>query len=119
VKENELLRLVLSEFRLQGWTCAHFGNSVKYVRKGDSYMTIPDKNATGFPDIVATRLGQLLFIELKSEKGRIRDEQALWLADLRLVEQQMQEANRVPDIVQVYVWRPVDWEDGTIQGVAK
>lgn len=115
MKESELLRLVLAEFRSQGWTCAHFGNSVKYIRRGDSYMTIPDKNATGFPDIVATRMGQLVFIELKSEKGRIRDEQALWLADLREVEKRT--AARITH-VSVYVWRPVDWLDGTIVAVA-
>lgn len=114
VKEAELQKLVLRQARIDGWSAAHFGSSVKWIRRGDAYKVIPDKDAVGFPDLVLVRYGQLIFAELKSERGRIRDEQALWLADLREVEKKT--AGRWC-CVQVFVWRPEDWFDGSIQEV--
>jgi hypothetical protein len=106
--EKDLLREVMRFARANGWNVSHFGNSVKFVRKGDSYLTLPDKDAVGFPDLVMVREGVLVFAELKSEKGRIRDEQALWIADLHEV------AKRNPG-VSMYLWRPEHWESGAIQ----
>jgi len=67
----------------------------------DSRRTRP-----GFPDLVLlhTGTGRLIFAELKSEKGRIRPEQDVWLHHLG----QRHEA---------YVWRPTHWTNGTIRRV--
>ena len=37
------------------------------------------KSAAGFPDLVLVRRNQVLFIELKSERGRVSPEQRAWL----------------------------------------
>lgn len=66
----------------------------------------------GFPDLVFCKPGEvneegetispgrLILSELKSEKGRLRPEQKLWLKALKTV----------PG-TEVYVWRPSDFED--------
>jgi len=36
----------------------------------------------GFPDIVAVKGSRLIFLELKSEKGKVKVEQIKWLDDL-------------------------------------
>ncbi len=66
------------------------------------------------------RDGRLLFVELKSERGRVSAGQMAWLHQLRLVEAACVENDcRVLVVedwpVQVHVWRPADWRDGTIE----
>jgi len=52
----------------------------------------------GWPDLVLCRPPRFAVAELKAEGGRIRPEQALWLAALRAC----------PG-VEVYIWRPSDY----------
>jgi hypothetical protein len=54
----------------------------------------------GFPDLTLLRAGELIFAELKAEKGRVSPEQHEWLEGLRAV----------PG-VEAYVWRPGDWDE--------
>jgi hypothetical protein len=54
----------------------------------------------GFPDEVLVRPPRLVFAELKSERGRLSDEQEAWLEELRTV----------PG-VEVFVWRPADMDE--------
>lgn len=54
---------------------------------------------SGFPDEVLVRGDRLIFAELKSEKGKLTDRQEVWLEALR----------QVPGI-EVFVWRPSDFE---------
>lgn len=68
IGEAALQRLVIDVLRLCGWWCHHETDS----RKSDP----------GLPDIIATRPPQLLIIELKTERGRLRPEQEWWRADL-------------------------------------
>jgi hypothetical protein len=64
----------------------------------------PLQGHKGAPDlrIVGTRL---IHAELKSDKGKLGDEQSVWLNALRAAG------------AEVYVWRPSDWWDGTIDRV--
>ena len=66
----------------------------------------PRRNRRGFPDLVLvhTTTGRLIFIELKSDKGKVRPEQDVWLQHLG----KRHEA---------YVWNPAHWENGTIRRV--
>ena len=66
----------------------------------------PRRNRPGWPDLVLlhTTTGRLIFIELKSDKGRVSPEQHVWM---RLLDMHHE----------VYLWRPIHWTDGTIRRV--
>lgn len=64
------------------------------------------KSAPGFPDCVLVKGRRLIFAELKTATGKLSPPQVLWLAALK----------RVPG-VEVYLWTPADWHDGTIEKV--
>jgi hypothetical protein len=65
-----------------------------------SYHTHDSRRSQpGFPDLVLVRDGDLIFAELKTAKGKVRPEQAQWLALLENVEG-----------VEVYLWRTDDWD---------
>ena len=53
----------------------------------------------GFPDLVIVGRRGLLYRELKTEVGKVSDEQSRWVAALR-------EAGQDAD-----VWRPADWPE--------
>lgn len=57
----------------------------------------------GFPDCVMIRGQRIIFAELKSAKGRVRPLQMAWLAAARTAGGE------------AYLWRPAQWENGTIQ----
>jgi hypothetical protein len=55
----------------------------------------------GFPDLVLTKGGRLIFAELKAQKGRVSPEQMQWLGALKLC----------PDGIGVFLWRPSDMDE--------
>jgi hypothetical protein len=61
------------------------------------------RSAEGFPDLVIVGKGRVLFIELKSASGNLTPAQATWYAGL------------VEAGAEVFVWRPEDWKNGTIE----
>lgn len=71
-------------------------------------------SADGYPDLTLVRGGRagaparLLFAELKSASGKLSGAQSDWLAALR----------DVPG-VEVHVWTPAHWYDGTVEGVLR
>jgi len=40
------------------------------------------RSEAGYPDLTITGKGRIIFAELKSERGRLRPEQSIWLATL-------------------------------------
>lgn len=66
------------------------------------------RSQRGFPDLVLAHgaQGRLILAELKTEKGRTRPDQFVWHTQLRLI------AERIG--IEVYLWRPTGWLDGTI-----
>ena len=86
---------VESLLKLYGWRYTHFRPA--FTNKG--YRT-PLTGHKGFPDYCAVRGGRLLFIELKSEDGKLSPEQQMWLDDLE----------EVRLIGAVRVFRPSDFE---------
>jgi hypothetical protein len=87
LSEKDFQQQVLDLTRLSGWLCYH---------THDSWRSAP-----GFPDLVMVRPPRLLFVELNSEQGRLRLEQATWLEVLAGCE----------DAPEVHLWRPADFED--------
>jgi hypothetical protein len=65
------------------------------------------RSQAGFPDLVLVHPDrkQVLYRELKTEKGRLRPEQQEWLLSLRAAG------------VDAEVWRPAQWFDGTIPNI--
>jgi len=55
----------------------------------------------GFPDCVMIRDGLIIFAELKSEKGKLTEEQEAWIKELEAV------AGHSLGVM-VFVWRPSD-----------
>jgi len=88
VTEKELLQAVRDLARLRNWLVYHTHDS--------------RRSEPGFPDLVLVK-DRVLFVELKSERGKPTPAQnewhvALWQAGATL-----------------FVWRPSDWLDGTIE----
>lgn len=74
---------VIELAKLRGWRWHHETDSRKSGR--------------GLPDLILVRPPRLIFAELKTQKGRLRIEQAQWLSALRSCHG-----------VEVYLWRPDD-----------
>lgn len=87
--EADLLAYVIDVADAGKWYCYHTYDS--------------RRSQPGFPDLVLTRDGRTIFIELKSQKGRTYPAQEEWLAELRKT-----------DGIEIYLWRPVHIDDGTI-----
>ncbi len=83
--EKDFMQQVITLAQLNGWLCYHVFDS--------------RKSSPGFPDLTMVRGSRLLFIELKSEKGKATPEQAHWLEALSKVE-----------TVSTYLWRPSSWQ---------
>mgnify|MGYP001569186068 CR=1 FL=1 len=62
----------------------------------------------GMTDLILARKGQLLFVELKSEKGKLSPAQLEWIDALHTV-------GDFNEGVRTYVWRPSDWHSGRIE----
>jgi hypothetical protein len=116
VTAQELYRLqaaAMSEDELQAaildpkhGRAAHYGWTLAF------HDTDPRLNRAGFPDLVLLRAPVLLFVELKTQRGRVRPDQALWLAGLEEV------AALAPNVL-VRIWRPIDLLDGTIDSTLR
>jgi len=77
--EYERQQRITQALRMHGWLHTHF----RPLRTEAGYRT-PLSGDKGFPDIVAVHpeRGLLLFIEVKSDKGKLSPEQKTWIAAL-------------------------------------
>lgn len=101
--EAALQSAVLDYARLTGWRAVHFLPAQDDRGRWRTFMA----GDPGFPDTVLVRPGRLVVAELKSARGAVEPDQRAWLALLYTV--------GAP--VEVYVWKPVDWLDGTIRRI--
>jgi hypothetical protein len=93
VTEKELQAVVVEAANLFGYLSYHTFDS--------------RRSARGFPDLCLARPDRVMFIELKSEKGRLTVDQTQWLQVLEKAGQE------------VHIWRPQQWLDGTITEVLR
>jgi len=100
LSEKQLLGYVLEVASRTGWLAAHFGSTVKIIKRGRGiYTWIGEKGATGYPDVTLIRRDRLIFAELKTGNNRTTPAQDIWLDAL----------GRVPGI-EVYLWTDADLE---------
>jgi len=85
--ERQWQAVVVEVARTYGWQVHHH-----LVSRGSS---------AGWPDLVIARTGRALFVELKTQTGRLRPEQRTWLALLAAAG------------CEVAVWRPADLDQVT------
>jgi hypothetical protein len=78
-----------------GWKVAHF----RPARAEMGWRTPAQYDAAGYPDLTMCRPPRIIFVEMKSQRGRIAPRQKVWLAALG------QCAG-----IESYVWRPSDWQ---------
>jgi hypothetical protein len=102
VSEAQLQKAVIELAQLLGWRVAHFRPA---MTQSGRWVTAVQGNGKGFPDLVLAKNGYVLFVELKSAKGRLSAEQEEWLEVLP------------PE--DTYVWRPEQWTSGAIERVLR
>jgi hypothetical protein len=81
--------------RLHGYRVAHF----RPARTEKGWRTPVAADGAGWPDLVLVKPGRMIFAELKSQRGRLSDDQHAWLDQLRAAG------------VEAYVWRPAQFDD--------
>jgi hypothetical protein len=86
VSEREFMAQIMQLAQLYKWKVYHTHDS--------------RRSQAGWPDLALLRGNRLICAELKSAKGRLTLEQKVWLEAL----------GNVPG-VEVYCWRPDDWEE--------
>lgn len=87
--ERQLQDAVVECATLLGWRTYHVYDS--------------RRSQPGFPDLVCVRGPRLLFVELKTAKGRLSPAQLQWLDDLTAT------------AAEVFTWRPEQWANGAIE----
>lgn len=92
VPEAGLQRAVIDLAKLTGWLVHH--TRPAQTKRG---WRTPIQGDVGFPDLVLVKGHRVLFVELKSKRGRVTPDQEAWIMALALAG-----AN-------IHVWRPVDW----------
>lgn len=105
MSEAELQKAVIDLLRTLGFLVAHF----KPLQMNGKWWTPVQADGKGFPDIVGVKGRRLLFVELKSEEGWVKPDQRRWIDALSALTY-----SELGDAVEVYVWKPRHWHDGTI-----
>ncbi len=81
LSEAEWQKQVIDLAHVYGWTVAHF----RPARTAHGWRTPVSADGKGFPDLVLVRHDELIFLELKSDTGRLSNEQKDWLEKLSKV----------------------------------
>ena len=95
ISEASFQSAVIALARLCGWRVAHFHDSRRQVSWN---KWVGDADAAGFPDLVMVRAAELMFVELKADKGRLTKLQTVWMGFLS-------------QVAECHVWWPKDWDD--------
>jgi hypothetical protein len=90
VTEAQFTKQVIETANRLGWMAAHF--KAAQIRPG-VWVTPVQGDGKGFPDLVLVR-ERVIFVELKTEVGKLKPEQKTWLEALWEADQE------------AYVWTP-------------
>lgn len=86
MSEADLQEMIREAAILNGWMVYHAYDS--------------RRTTAGFPDLVLIRDGVLIFAELKSAKGRLSEDQGIWIRALNQIHK-----------TRAYIWRPADVDE--------
>ena len=89
LSERDFTTKVIDRAKAMGWRVFH----PRPARTSQGWRTAGQGTPKGFPDCVIAQDGVLLLVELKSQKGKLTDEQKDWLHHTNGA-----------------VWRPKDWQ---------
>lgn len=110
INEKDWQKTVIEYAHLRGWTAAHFRAAMTgrtYTNKRGEvknvWVTPVQADGKGFFDWIFVRPPRILFVELKSDKGKLTTEQENWCRLIAIC----QIANSE---IKWGVWRPADWE---------
>lgn len=103
MSEDDLLNAVVDLAQLLGILTHHCRPARTKGPDGKDRWVTPIKGDKGFLDLVLAGTRGVLYRELKAEKGRLREEQNLWIARLRRAG------------ADAAVWKPSDLASGRIQ----
>jgi hypothetical protein len=93
--EKEFQKKVIDLAKFRGWRVHH----TRTVQVGGNHFT-PLVGDRGFPDLVMTHPTRgTIFVELKTDKGRLSEHQVDWINDLAKTG------------MECYVWRPANWQN--------
>ena len=104
MSETELQSAVMAYASTVGWLGHHARKALRQSGK----VSTPIQGDKGFPDVVFARTGRLVVVEFKAHRGTLSKDQRIWTAVL----------GSIPGI-ELYVWRPTDWLDGTIERILR
>lgn len=93
VKEADLQAAVVDVARRLGYMVAHF----RPARTTQGWRTPVSGDGAGFPDLVLVGNDRILFVELKSQRGRLTADQERWRDQL------------VAAGGEWHLWKPSDW----------
>lgn len=104
ISEKQFQARVIDLLHLYGYRVAHF---MPAVNARGQWRTPVAADGKGFPDLVAVRpetagrhrSPRVMFVELKTDTGRMSKEQVAWQTDLLAAKSE------------AYVWRPRDWDN--------
>lgn len=128
MSEKELTDSIIEMAQTLGWLVdgSYFRDRlVGIAAKEKRFDAFPD---AGFPDLVLAQGNSskewnisVIFAEIKTEKGKLSDEQEIWRDVLTSVMETSAYMNRplYPPQVFYYIWRPSNWHSGEIEQVLR
>jgi hypothetical protein len=94
LSERNFMAQVIDLAHYCGWRVAHF----RPARMAHGWRTPVGADGAGFPDLLMVREGVQIVAELKTEDGRLSEEQGRWLDTFETV-------------CRCYSWRPSQWQE--------
>lgn len=100
INEASLQRQVIDLAHIYRWKVAHFRGTRIQRRDGSVYYATPvQADGAGFPDLILVRGERIVAVELKSARGRLSEDQEIWLGLLERAG------------CETFTWRPSQWTE--------
>ncbi len=112
ISEADLQNAVIELAMVRGWKVCHF----RPAQNSSGRWATPIQGHPGFPDMVLARKGVVMFVELKSDAGKLTRDQQEWLEALGNPTYSSWRYTGSLDTKSM-VWRPADWTSGRISKV--